>query len=301
VGGRDDSDVPLDDVEIPDPVVTVDEGAAAAAAEEKVLGDESMLPPAPLDGQELVDGEEYREGEEEGEDLYDFYPRGGGRYYDGQDDNTVASEQARMAHEQRVEGWKTVPLAHDSETQWGHMKGFFAPEAPDAEDLAFRGEHIQRTILGHDEVLTRMLSIDRDVLLTVNRHNKSAAMPGVRPREEGYVFVDPHVLCTPIIADIDRDGADEVIFAVSYYFDKEQYTDPAAFTDLDVDVNTKKYVAGGVAVFDVLSGKLKWHTHLDLTTDETNYRAYIYSSPTVADIDMDGKLEVIPETLNPQL
>ena len=86
------------------------------------------------------------------------------------------------------------------------------------------------------------------------------------------MYVDPHVLCTPIIADLDRDGADEIVFAVSYYFDREQYSDPAAFADLDVDVNTKKYVAGGVAVFDVLSGKMKWHTHLDLTTDETKYR-----------------------------
>ena len=29
--------------------------------------------------------------------------------------------------------------------------------------------------------------------------------------------------------------------------------------------------------------------HLDLTTDDTKYRAYIYSSPTVADLDGDGK------------
>ncbi len=37
---------------------------------------------------------------------------------------------------------------------------------------------------------------------------------------QGYVYVDAHVLCTPIIADIERDGKDEVIFAVSYYFDR---------------------------------------------------------------------------------
>ena len=186
-----------------------------------------------------------------------------------------------------------MPLSHNAESQWGHMRGFFAPEAPDSQDLAFRGEHIQKTILGHDEVFTRMMSIDKDVILTANRHNKSAAVPGARPREANYVYVDPHVLCTPIIADLDKDGADEIVFGVSYYFDKEQYSDPSAFSDLDVDVNTKKYVAGGVVAFDVLSGKLKWQTHLDLTTDETAYRAYIYSSPTVADIDNDGKLEII--------
>jgi len=292
---RDDTDVPLDDVEIPEGVDQND-----GADDTGPLGNmepELAAPAEPKDGQEFVDGETYAANNDDDgfDDPYDYYPRHyhdhDDMYYD-HDDDAIASEQAKDRYEQKVEGWKSVPLAHNSDSQWGHMKGFFAPEAPDSDDLAFRGEHIQKTILGHDEVFTRMMSIDKDVILTANRHNKSAPIPGARPREEGYVFVDPHVLCTPIIADLDKDGSDEVIFAVSYYFDKEQYSDPSAFADLDVDVNTKKYVAGGVAAFDVLSGKLKWHTHLDLTTDETAYRAYIYSSPTVADIDNDGKLEV---------
>merc|ERR1719217_772673 len=40
-----------------------------------------------------------------------------------------------------------------------------------------------------------------------------------------------------------------------------------------------------------MPGYLKWSTHLDLTTDIVQYRAYIYSSPTVADVDGDGKME----------
>ena len=62
----------------------------------------------------------------------------------------------------------------------------------------------------------------------------------------------------------------------------------------DVDIN--KYVAGGVAVFDLTSHALKWHTHLDLSTDETQYRAHIYSAPTVVDIDNDGSLEILVGT-----
>lgn len=89
---------------------------------------------------------------------------------------------------------------------------------------------------------------------------------------QGYVYVDAHVLCTPIIADINADGDDEIIFAVSYYFDRDQYSDPAMYEDLDVDVKINKYVAGGVAVYDLTTKMLKWHTHLDLTTDETMYR-----------------------------
>ena len=212
---KDDTDVPLDDVQLPE---GVDDGRAAdgeeaGASETKADGHESSAAKAePRDGEELVDGEVYAEGndDDEDDDLYSYYPSpyfhdearyGADMQYD---DDAVASEQAKYYHEQRAEGWRNLPLSHNPESQWGHMKGFFAPEAPDSEDLAFRGEHIQKTILGHDEVFTRMMSIDKDVLLSANRHNKSAPMPGVRPREEGYVYVDPHVLCTPIIADIDR-------------------------------------------------------------------------------------------------
>ena len=65
---------------------------------------------------------------------------------------------------------------------------------------------------------------------------------------------------------------------------------------LGKDVNINKYVAGGIAVFDLGTRMLKWHTHLDLSTDETNYRAHIYSAPSVADLDGDGSLEIIVGT-----
>lgn len=34
------------------------------------------------------------------------------------------------------------------------------------------------------------------------------------------ILVDPHVLSTPVIADIDGDGNEDLIVSVSYYFDK---------------------------------------------------------------------------------
>ncbi len=46
------------------------------------------------------------------------------------------------------------------------------------------------------------------------------------PHEEGFVFVDPHILCNPAIGDIDADGHDELVVAVSYFFDQEYYSDP---------------------------------------------------------------------------
>lgn len=67
-----------------------------------------------------------------------------------------------------------------------------------------------------------------------------------------------------------------------------------------------KYIAGGLVVFDLRTHQIKWTQHLDLSTDHTQFRAYVYSSPTLADIDGDGKLEVIvgtsmvmPSLLNP--
>jgi hypothetical protein len=35
--------------------------------------------------------------------------------------------------------------------------------------------------------------------------------------------VDAHILTTPAIADIDGDGADELVAAVSYFFDRQYY------------------------------------------------------------------------------
>lgn len=59
----------------------------------------------------------------------------------------------------------------------------------------------------------------------------------------------------------------------------------------------EKYVAGAVVVYNMQSGGVeRWRTHLDLSTDTTAFRAYMYSSPTVADLDGDGNLEIIVGT-----
>ena len=40
------------------------------------------------------------------------------------------------------------------------------------------------------------------------------------------VALDAHILATPAIADIDADGLDELVVAVSYFFDKDYYEAP---------------------------------------------------------------------------
>eukprot|EP00898_Chlorokybus_atmophyticus_P003628 jgi/Chlat1/4266/Chrsp29S04370 len=113
---------------------------------------------------------------------------------------------------------------------------------------------------------------------------------------DNYVSVDAHILCTPVIANIDGDDVDELVVAVSYFYDREYYSEKEHSSELPADIDKTKYVAGGVVVFDMVRKSIKWSIHLDLTTDQTRFRAYIYSAPTVADLDGDGLYEIIVGT-----
>ncbi|WJX48973.1 Protein DEFTIVE IN EXINE FORMATION 1, variant 2 [Trifolium repens] len=112
---------------------------------------------------------------------------------------------------------------------------------------------------------------------------------------EDYVNVDSHILCTPVIADIDNDGVSEMVVAVSYFFDHEYYDNQEHRKELG-DIDIGKYVAGGIVVFNLDTKQVKWTADLDLSTETTNFRGYIYSSPTVADLDGDGYLDILVGT-----
>ena len=52
--------------------------------------------------------------------------------------------------------------------------------------------------------------------------------PGIRPSglssDKSTVFVDPHILSTPFIADFNNDGLEEeLVIAANFYFEEERY------------------------------------------------------------------------------
>ncbi|XP_047340883.1 protein DEFECTIVE IN EXINE FORMATION 1 isoform X1 [Impatiens glandulifera] len=111
-------------------------------------------------------------------------------------------------------------------------------------------------------------------------------------RPDNYVNIDSHILSTPVIADIDNDGVSEMIIAVSYFFDREYYDNPEHSKELG-GIDIGKYVAGGIVVFNLDTKQVKWTHQLDQSTDTGKFRAYIYSSPTVVDLDGDGNMDIL--------
>ncbi|KAF3795552.1 DEFECTIVE IN EXINE FORMATION 1 protein [Nymphaea thermarum] len=114
-------------------------------------------------------------------------------------------------------------------------------------------------------------------------------------KKENYVEIDSHVLCTPVIADIDGDGVSEMVVAVSYFFDHEYYSNQEHLSELG-NLDITKYVAASIVVFDLDTKQIKWKTELDLSTDTSAYRSYIYSSPSVVDLDGDGNMDILVGT-----
>lgn len=105
-----------------------------------------------------------------------------------------------------------------------------------------------------------------------------------------FVFMDPHVLGSPVLVDVNNDGRMELIMAISYYFDK---TEHAAMHARGIDFDPENYLAGGLVCWDLRIQEWSWTVHLDLTTDKSKFKALIYASPTVVDLDGDGRSEVL--------
>uniref|UniRef100_A0A803NAR2 Uncharacterized protein n=1 Tax=Chenopodium quinoa TaxID=63459 RepID=A0A803NAR2_CHEQI len=185
------------------------------------------------------------------------------------------------------------------------------------EDTAFKGavggsENVQTATVENDDALEAEAdssfelfrgsdeladeySYDYDDYVDENMWGDEDWIESQHETVEDYVDIDSHILSTPVIADIDNDGILEMVVAVSYFFDRDYYDKPDNAKDLG-GIDIGKYVAGGIVVFNLDTKQVKWTANLDLSTDSTKFRAYIYSSPTVVDLDNDGNLDILVGT-----
>ena len=117
-----------------------------------------------------------------------------------------------------------------------------------------------------------------------SRHQRGNLVSGVDPGNHDTVFVDPHVLATPTLADTNGDGhLNELIVPVSYYFDPFYYGEPHNLGKLGgLDRGELvHYVAGGVVIIDLNTGALISQKVLGLTEASDSQPAYALSTPTV--------------------
>ena len=118
-----------------------------------------------------------------------------------------------------------------------------------------------------------------------SRHSPDKRRSGLDPSDPDYVFVDPHVLATPTIADTNGDGvADELVVPVSYYFDPFTYGDSNRMDELGgLERNELvNFAAAGVVVIDLKSGKILKVKMLGITRISNGQPGYALATPTIA-------------------
>ncbi len=57
--------------------------------------------------------------------------------------------------------------------------------------------------------------------------------------------VPPHILASPVMVDVDGDGFDDAVIAVSYFYDRRQYSREDAE---NFDGSPENYVASAIMV-----------------------------------------------------
>ena len=228
-------------------------------------------------------------------------------WYEGLDESNLRRRQLQSSaqgsvHEDRVsdagrrnaslsihpeDGWATEALDSGDdklELTTGKVKvpRFGVYEDDDEEDVEVRPNSAQKALMGTDEYYASwdvfgLLKRDDDEFdhphddpISLHREGQDAQatfLDGV-----DHVLVDPHVLSTPVLVDVDGDGGQELVCAVSYYFDKQFYADNDVPSPTDEDIDMSKYVGGGVVALSLEDGPRKsvlWQVHLDLTTEAT--------------------------------
>ncbi len=106
------------------------------------------------------------------------------------------------------------------------------------------------------------------------------------------VLVPPHILATPVIAALERDGVDMLIVPVSYYYSTVQARQMKRY-NLNEKHAANMFSVAGIAVFDLKAHSLLWQIELGATLNQGKQRALVYGSPVVADLDGNGIMEIV--------
>lgn len=116
-----------------------------------------------------------------------------------------------------------------------------------------------------------------------------------------YLQVSPHILATPVIADLNRDGViEEIVIPVSYYYDEDEYRLAQQLHKSQKNTTVadlEKYLIGGVVYLNLTSMDVMHTVFLELSQMTASFPAYILFTPTVIDLDSNGgDLETITGT-----
>ncbi|ORC87815.1 putative FG-GAP repeat protein, putative,intergrin alpha chain protein [Trypanosoma theileri] len=126
-----------------------------------------------------------------------------------------------------------------------------------------------------------------------NFHNMRS--PSSAEVAEDEVAVDPHIMSTPVIVDVDGNGDLDVVLHVSFFFDPRAYEGEKAEL-LPPDIDMDDYVADAVMVVNLVTGEVKWLQVLHLTSKNDTNPAYALSSPAIANPNEDKQQEIYVTT-----
>lgn len=168
--------------------------------------------------------------------------------------------------------------------------------------LTGNGELIQNKSYQLDSLMVdrdwheKQLAVSQENIHDYILDNPSMALPNIQ-----YLEVDPHILATGVIDDLNQDGiTEELVLPVSYYFDSEEYSDPDHVTKSHnmASVEMENYLVAALLFFNLTSMTPYLIVHLDLTKITSEYPAYVLTTPTVADM-VAGRpgLEIIIGTM----
>ena len=131
-----------------------------------------------------------------------------------------------------------------------------------------------------------------------SRHQLDKRASGLDPSDEEYVFVDPHIMATPTLADTNGDGViNELVIPVSYYFDPYYYGDKVRLAQLGglEEEELQNFIASGIVVVDLNSARVVSQKFIGISQVSSPQPSYMLATPTIVrnTIGEEGKTVII--------